>query len=153
MKRWLKLPLGVVIVVFVGIQFIPIERNKIEIPTSADFIEFYEPPIAVKNIIRSSCYDCHSNQTRYPWYSKIQPIGLLLQNHISEGKSELNFTEFGNQSERMKKMKLKSILSQIEDDKMPIPSYVFLHPEAKLDPFEKTLIIDYIDSLTVNITN
>ena len=110
MKKWLKLSLWIVLIVLVGIQFVPVQRNEIEPVTNADFIEHYESPIVIGNIIRASCYDCHSNQTKYPWYSNVQPIGFLLQNHISEGNSELNLSEFGLLSNRMKRTKLKSIL-------------------------------------------
>ncbi|MAY84342.1 MAG: hypothetical protein CMP59_09450 [Flavobacteriales bacterium] len=147
MKKWLKLSLWIVLIVLVGIQFVPVQRNEIEPVTNADFIEHYESPVVIGNIIRASCYDCHSNQTKYPWYSNVQPIGFLLQNHISEGKSVLNLSEYGLLSNRMKRAKLKSILSQIDDDKMPIPSYPLLHSEAKLDSPKKTLLVNYFDSL------
>ena len=151
MKKSLKLSLWVIFIVLVGIQFIPVQRNEIEPVTNADFIEHYESPIVIGNIIRASCYDCHSNQTKYPWYSNAQPIGFLLQNHISEGKTELNLSEFGLLSNRMKRTKLKSFLSQIDDDKMPMPSYILLHSEAKLDSRKKTLLVNYIDSILVHI--
>ncbi|MFA7180596.1 MAG: heme-binding domain-containing protein [Bacteroidales bacterium] len=151
MKKWLKLSLWIVLIVLVGIQFVPVQRNEIEPVTNADFIEHYESPVVIGNIIRASCYDCHSNQTKYPWYSNVQPIGFLLQNHISEGKSELNLSEFGLLSNRMKRTKLKSILSQIDNDKMPMASYLFLHSEAKLDSLKKTLLVSYFDSILVDI--
>lgn len=151
MKKWLKLSLWIVLIVLVGIQFVPVQRNEIEPVTNADFIEHYESPIVIGNIIRASCYDCHSNQTKYPWYSNVQPIGFLLQNHISEGKSELNLSEYGLLSNRMKRAKLKSILSQINDDKMPMPSYLLLHSEAKLDSLKKALLVSYLDSILVDI--
>ncbi|MBY5950272.1 heme-binding domain-containing protein [Algoriphagus marincola] len=151
MRKWHRVALGVLFIVLVGIQFVPVQRNEIEPVTNADFIEHYESPVVIGNIIRASCYDCHSNQTKYPWYSNVQPIGFLLQNHISEGKSELNLSEFGLLSNRMKRTKLKSILSQIDNDKMPMPSYLFLHSEAKLDSLKKTLLVSYFDSILVDI--
>lgn len=151
MKKWLKLSLWIVLIVLVGIQFVPVQRDEIEPVTNADFIEHYESPVVIGNIIRASCYDCHSNQTKYPWYSNVQPIGFLLQNHISEGKSELNLSEYGLLSNRMKRAKLKSILSQINDDKMPMPSYLLLHSEAKLDSLKKALLVSYLDSILVDI--
>lgn len=151
MRKWRRLVLGVLFIVLVGIQFIPIQRNEIEPVTNADFIEHYESPIVIGNIIRASCYDCHSNQTKYPWYSNVQPIGFLLHNHISEGKSELNLSEFGNLSNRMKRMKINSIISQIADDKMPLPSYVLMHSDANLDSLKKALLVSYFDSILVDI--
>ncbi|GAB3338592.1 heme-binding domain-containing protein [Marivirga atlantica] len=151
MKKWLKLSLWIVLIVLVGIQFVPVQRDEIEPVTNADFIEHYESPIVIGNIIRASCYDCHSNQSKYPWYSNVQPIGWLLQNHISEGKSELNLSEFGNLSNRMKRMKINSIISQIADDKMPLPSYVLMHSDAKLDSLKKAHLVSYFDSILVDI--
>jgi hypothetical protein len=151
MKKWLKYSLWVIFIVLVGIQFIPIQRNEIMPITATDFIEYYQPPIAIGKIIQLSCYDCHSEQTSYPWYSKVQPFAWLMQNHILEGKSELNFSEFGQLSNRMQRTKLKSIISQVDDNKMPIPSYLLLHSEAKLDTEKKVQLIKYIDSLVVNM--
>jgi len=151
MKKWLKLSLWVVFIVLVGIQFVPVQRNEIKLATSSDFIEKYQPPVKIGNMLRSSCYDCHSNQTTYPWYSNIQPFRYLMEKHIREGKDELNLSEFGNQSNRMKRIKFKSILSQIDDDKMPMPSYLFLHSEAKLDSSKKARLVKYFDSLVVDI--
>lgn len=151
MRKWNRLSLGVLFIVLVGIQFIPIQRNETELVSNADFIKSYQPPIDIGNMIQSSCYNCHSNQSRYPWYSNVQPIGWLLQNHISEGKSELNLSEFGNLSNRMKRMKIKSIISQIADDKMPLPSYLLMHTNAKLDSLKKAQLTSYFDSLVNNI--
>lgn len=151
MKKWLKLSFSFVVIVLVGIQFIPDQRNQIEPVTNTDFIKYYESPLDIGKMIRASCYDCHSNQTNYPWYSNVKPIGWILQNHIMEGKSELNFSEFGNQSNRMQRSKLKSILNQIDDDKMPLKSYILLHSEAKLDSLKKDSLVKYIDSLIVSI--
>lgn len=151
MKKKLKFIVGFVLVVLLGIQFIPIQHNSVNSISPSDFVEMYKPPLKISEIIQTSCYDCHSNQTKYPWYSKIQPIGLILQNHILEGKSELNFSEFGDLSKRMKRTKLKSMISQIEDDKMPLLSYTFLHKDAILSQPTKVLISNYLDSLKKNL--
>lgn len=151
MNKKFKFIVGFLLAVLLGIQFIPIQHNSVNSISASDFVEIYKPPLKISEIIQTSCYDCHSNQTKYPWYSKIQPIGLILQNHILEGKSELNFTEFGELSKRMKRTKLKSMISQIEDDKMPLLSYTFLHRDAILSKSDKFLIINYFDSLKNNL--
>ena len=137
----------ILFIVLVGIQFIPIQRNKSDIVSNADFIEVYNPPLAVKSILETSCYSCHSNNTNYPWYSYIQPIGMFLQSHINEGKSELNFSEFRDYSSRMRNLKLNSIVNQLEDEKMPLPSYLIIHKEAELSKSERENLILYINSL------
>ncbi len=80
-------------------------------------------PANVVAILKVSCYDCHSNNTRYPWYSQLKPVAWLMARHIKKGKKELNFDEFNDYSKRRKKAKIKSIISQIEKEEMPLRSY------------------------------
>lgn len=137
----------ILFIVLVGIQFVPIQRNKSDIVSNADFFNVYNPPLTIKNILEISCYNCHSNNTNYRWYSYIQPVGMFLQSHIDEGKSELNFSEFKDYSSRMRNLKLNSIVNQLEDEKMPLPSYLILHKEAELSKSERKNLILYINSL------
>lgn len=153
MRNWAKTSFLLIFITLVGIQFIPIQRNDNLSELNSDFIKLYKPAFEIENLLRTSCYDCHSNHTNYPWYTDVQPIGWLMQNHISEGKSELNFSSFGDLSTRMKRTKLKSIISQIDDDKMPLPSYLLIHNDAKLDQLNKTLLEKYLDSLLLSINN
>jgi hypothetical protein len=94
-----------------------------------------------------SCYDCHSNNTYYPWYNKIQPVAWFLENHINEAKEEFNFSEFGNYSNRKKKGKLKSIRNEIKDDKMPLKSYTIMHKDAKFTEEEKKQFVKYFNKM------
>ncbi|BAO56096.1 hypothetical protein NMS_2087 [Nonlabens marinus S1-08] len=94
-----------------------------------------------------SCYDCHSNNTEYPWYSRIQPTAWYLENHIQEGKDELNFNEWDTYSSRRKNSKLRSIINQIESGEMPLDSYTLIHGGARLDSTAVKEIIGYMDSL------
>ena len=96
-----------------------------------------------------SCYDCHSNNTSYPWYNKVQPIAWFLENHIKEGKAELNFNEWKNYSDRRKNSKLRSIIKQIENGEMPMDSYTLIHRGAKLDSLAKNEIINYMNNLKI----
>ncbi len=132
------------LVVFIGIQFIPTERNQSEIVPEADFLLVNNTPEKIGNLLQVSCYDCHSNNTKYPWYNKIQPIAWFLEDHIIEGKKELNFSEWDDYSNRRKKSKLKSIISQIRDDEMPLFSYTIIHGDAKFSESEKKLVMDYM---------
>lgn len=132
---------------FVGVQFIPVKRNQTDVTPITDFIKVYAVPAEISLVLKTSCYDCHSNNTQYPWYNKVQPIAWFLENHIEEGKSELNFNEWGNYSNRRKKSKLKSISSQIKKDNMPLSSYTFIHDDAKLSESKKAFVIKWIDNL------
>lgn len=132
---------------FVGIQLIPTTRNQSNVVLATDFIKTFEVPYNIQNILKKSCYDCHSNNTNYPWYNKIQPASWLLENHIQEGKKELNFSEFGAYSKRRQKSKLKSIINQIKDDEMPLYSYTLIHKDAKLSEVDKELLISWMGKL------
>ncbi len=152
MKHVKKIAIAL-LVVFVGIQFIPTTLNQNNNVSVSDFLVVYNVPEEIENKIRVSCYDCHSDNTKYPWYSKIQPGALIMENHIKKGKEELNFSSFGDYSGRRKKSKLKSIISQIRDDEMPISSYTLLHRDAKLSENNKRLIIDWVNNLIDSLNN
>jgi hypothetical protein len=111
----------------------------------------YNVPNTIKNKLQVSCYDCHSNNTRYPWYNKIQPITWLLENHIKEGKAELNFSEWDLLSSRRKTSKLRSIIKQIEQNEMPLSSYTLMHRTALFSEAEKQGIIQYLTELKNNL--
>jgi len=143
----------VALVVLVGIQFIPTSRNQSDIVPVTDFISTYNPPQEVASILRTSCYDCHSNNTKYPWYNKIQPVAMFLEDHIKHGKEEFNFNEFGEYSDRRKKSKLKSFIRQVEQDEMPPDSYTLVHREAKISKDEKKQLINWIGQLQESLNN
>ncbi|MBU2526794.1 MAG: heme-binding domain-containing protein [Bacteroidetes bacterium] len=142
-----KIIVLVLLVVFVGIQFVPTVHNQSERTPKADFMLVNDVPKDVKNKLQISCYDCHSNNTQYPWYSKIQPGAWFMENHIKNGKEELNFNEWDTYSNRRKKSKLKSIINQIKDDEMPLSSYTLIHRDAKLSENEKKEMIQFMKQL------
>ena len=129
------------------IQFFPITLNESDTVPQSDFMVVNQVPATIKNRLQVSCYDCHSNNTDYPWYSKIQPSAWYLEDHIQEGKDELNFNEWAEYSDRRKNSKLRSIISQIEEDEMPLDSYTLIHRDAILSDEDKTLIVDFITAL------
>uniref|UniRef100_UPI004047C68B heme-binding domain-containing protein n=1 Tax=Flavobacterium sp. TaxID=239 RepID=UPI004047C68B len=142
-----KIILLILLIVFVGIQFIPTKRNQSESVPNTDFMIVNNVPNNIKATLQTSCYDCHSNNTSYPWYNTVQPVAWFLENHIEEGKAELNFSEWDSYSNRRKISKLKSIVSQIKDNKMPLSSYTFIHKEAVLDNTKRQEILNYITEL------
>ena len=135
------------LLVFAGIQFIPADLNQSDNVPATDLMEIYNVPDKVEVIFKTSCYDCHSNTTVYPWYNKIQPTSWIMQGHIKRGKAELNFSEFGSYSERRKKSKFKSILSQVKDGEMPLASYTWIHRDAKLSEKEKKALEVWINKM------
>ncbi|MFL0351960.1 heme-binding domain-containing protein [Xanthomarina sp. GH4-25] len=151
--KFLKIIGFVLLVAFVGIQFVPTELNQSDIVTSTDFLLVNNPPENISTLLQESCYDCHSNNTSYPWYSKIQPIAWFMEDHIKEGKAELNFSEWDSLSNRRKASKLNSIIKQVESDEMPLSSYTLIHKEARFSEAEAQRVIDYMERLKDSITN
>ena len=135
------------LIAFVGIQFMPTTRNQNNEVLETDFTKTFTVPTNIQNLLKNSCYDCHSNNTNYPWYNKIQPVSWFLEHHIKEGKKELNFSEFGGYSERRQKSKIKSIISQVRDDEMPLWTYTLIHRDTKLSEDDKKLITNYLNEL------
>lgn len=148
--KFVKITLLVLLVCFVGIQFVPTELNQSNLIPKTDFLLVNNPPKNIRILLQKSCYDCHSNNTDYPWYSKIQPGAWYLEDHIKEGKAELNLNEWDSLSNRRKNSKLKSIISQIKDNEMPLSSYTLIHRNAILSEAEKQELIQYITKLKDN---
>lgn len=147
MKSYIKWIIYSLLIVLVGIQFIPTSINQQEITPYTDIRKVYTIPDNVLTILEVSCFDCHSNNTNYPFYSRIQPMAMLMDKHVREGKEELNFSEFGDYSDRKKRNKLFSIQNQVKDGKMPLSSYTLMHNDAKLTANEKKLIEEWITNL------
>ncbi len=143
MIGWLAV---LVVAIVLVIQVIPVERNVSTVPPDQSFEKTEKVPANVAAILKVSCYDCHSNNTRYPWYSVLQPGAWFMAQHIKKGKEELNFDEFNDYSKRRKKAKIKSIISQIEKEEMPLKSYLLLHPDAGLTPNKKKVLLQFFQS-------
>lgn len=142
-----------VLLLVVAIQFIRPESNDSEQVAGAAFVQQYAVPDSLHSILQSACYDCHSNHSRYPWYSNIQPLAWVLAGHIKRGKSELNFSEFAGYSMRKQVSKLKGVADQVEDNEMPLPSYRWMHKPARLSTHEKQTIINWMRSKADSILN
>ena len=143
MKIYKKILLGLLFV-FIVIQFIRPTKNAGDELLATDITRTIKVPDSIVNIFKTSCYDCHSNNTRYPWYVNIQPMGWLMANHIKEGKANLNFSEFGTYSKRKQANKLRAIAKSINDGSMPISSYTIMHTDSKLNEENKKLISDWV---------
>jgi hypothetical protein len=152
--NWAKKILLSLLMVLILIQFIQPARNKSSELSSTDIKKTFSIPENVQLVLQISCYDCHSNNTNYPWYSKIQPFGWLLAKHIKNGKAELNFNEFSSYSLRRQISKLTGIGNSVKDGTMPLTSYILIHKNARLSNEDKALLIGWAmstkDSLSAN---
>ena len=112
----------------------------------------YTVPENVNGILKKACYDCHSNTTVYPWYTNVQPIAWWMDDHIREGKSKLNFSEFAAYPLKKQDHKLEEVVDEIVDE-MPLTSYKLAHSEARLTVDEKKALTDWANGLRKEIQN
>ena len=154
MKKIIKKILFIGLIIFLLIQlYQPARNNGFELDITADFTKVYNVPKNIETILRTSCYDCHSNNTNYPWYSYIQPVRFFMESHIKKGKVNLNFNEFGNYSSRKQKNKLDRMMKQIKADEMPLSSYTIIHKNAILSKNKKAVVIDWINKTIDSISS
>ncbi len=133
-----KIVIGLVIVLVI-IQFIRPAKN-LSGDTSKDISIGYAVPDDIQAIFKRSCNDCHSNQTVYPWYAEVQPVGWWLNHHVEDGKRHLNLNNFTSMRIAFQKKKLEEIMEQVKKDEMPMSSYLWIHTNAKLsDPDKQAL--------------
>jgi hypothetical protein len=130
-------------VLIIAIQFVRPAHNKSDQVLATDISKTIGIPDNVQAILKNACYDCHSNNTNYPWYSNIQPMSWLMANHIKKAKKELNFSEFGSYSPRRQISKLDGIANSILDDIMPLSSYKLMHKNAQLNATEKAILYNW----------
>lgn len=147
----IKKILIVLAVIFIAIQFIPsgIPENNPDDKNSIVHSNLIAGPVLEQ--IRKSCFDCHSNQVQFPWYSKLAPTSWLLANHISEGRSHLNFSEWEAYSNREKIGLLEEIKDEVGSGKMPLKSYLLIHKDAKLNSEDISALLKWADEATANI--
>jgi hypothetical protein len=146
-----RLPAGwiiliVLLAIFIILQFFGINRSVPQTDPNKDFMAVANPPQEIQALMHDACYDCHSNETKYPWYSHIQPGGWFMQNHIDEAREHMNFSEWGDNSTDTQMDKLKHSANMVKRKKMPLKSYLFLHPEARLTDEEIGTLSDWFNN-------
>ncbi len=122
---------------FLGIQFIPSIRSNP--PVEADLVA----PAQVKEILRRSCYDCHSHETRWPWYSRIAPASWWLAGHVKKGRADLNFSQWPLFDLEARGHLLRDIEKQLTDSTMPLRSYTLGHREARLSDTDREILLEW----------
>ncbi len=149
--RWLKNIMLALLISFMAMQFFQPDKNNNDVVVASNISSVVAIPDSVNKILYTTCNDCHSNNTEYPWYSNIQPIGWWLADHIIEGKKELNFNEFATYTTKRQLKKLEEIKKEVNKGDMPLNSYTWVHRSAKLDAAQKQLIINWTDSAAKTI--
>ncbi|REE79972.1 heme-binding protein [Lutibacter oceani] len=143
-----KILLGI-LVVFILIQFIRPEKNDSK-DGKNDIATVMIVPENVQEIIKTSCADCHSNYTKYPWYSEIAPVSWYLAQHVNEGKEHLNFSEWTAYNSNQKSHIIKDLEEELEEHKMPLNSYLWIHKDAKMSTEQYKILLDWVKTIEVD---
>jgi hypothetical protein len=122
----------VLLVALVIAQFFGPEKNEGDITSVDTFLAETNPPENVRKILSESCFDCHSNSTKYPWYDNITPVNYWLNDHVKDGKKHLNFSDWSTYSLKKKEHKMDELYEEVEKGEMPLNSYTWTHSEANL---------------------
>jgi len=136
------------LIIFIIIQFFRPQKNVSTPIVTSDFLIATRANEAVAEVITNSCYDCHSNNTKYPWYSEIAPVSWWIAHHVDEAKEELNFSEWTTFSEKRKEKKLKEMIDELDEKEMPLKTYLPMHAEARLTDQERSELIIWLESLS-----
>lgn len=131
------------ILLFVLMQFIRPEKNQDAGNHLQAFISETNPPQPVLSLLNNACMDCHSNNTNYPWYNEIAPVSYWIADHIKDGKSHLNFSEWEEYEVKRKDHKLEEVIETVEDGFMPLNEYTWTHQGARLTSEDKEAIVEW----------
>jgi len=139
------------IAILIILQFFQPEQNNIPPDPEEDMLSLVSPPEAIAKLIRNACYDCHSNQTDYPWYSRVSPVSLYLNRHIVKGKEDLNFSVYG-QLEKTDKIGIFADCCDVLDaGTMPLQSYLLIHKDARLTQEEREMLCNWTEEEALKV--
>jgi len=144
-RKTLKRILLVLLVAFIFMQFFRVDKSTPKIKKHRDFIAIAKPPQDIEKLLRNACYDCHSFETKYPWYSNVAPVSWWMNDHIVEGREHLNFSEWGTYNKKRSNHKLEECAEEVEEKKMPIDSYTWTHGDAKLSSADRKKLGDWFE--------
>jgi hypothetical protein len=131
------------VVIFLLMQLYRPSRDNPPVDQTKTIEKTMQIPANVQTTLSRACNDCHSSKTTWPWYSNIAPISWMLGDHVKEGRGELNMSEWATYSAKKKRRKLQEICEQVNKKEMPLPSYLWLHPDAKLSEADRNLLCDW----------
>lgn len=151
--KFLKKVLFVLFIVFVVAQFFGPEKNQGDLATLEPFLNETNPPEDVHLILKTACFDCHSDYTRYPWYNAITPLNYWLADHVDHGKGELNFSNWAEYSLKRKDRKLEEVMDLIKKKEMPLESYTWTHKDAILSDEQIENVMAWTKEARMKLTN
>jgi len=136
-----------ILFLFILIQIFSIDKTNPKVDSNLNLYDVVEIPDDVQNLLKASCNDCHSNETKYPWYTNIEPVSWWIKGHINGGREHLNFSEWESYNPSRKSHKITECIEVVEKKWMPISSYTWLHPNSKLDEEQRKRLIIFFESL------
>lgn len=151
MKKILRVTGSGLLLALVALQFFRSPRNTGVTEGPESIVAREKIPAEVRQILARACYDCHSNHTKYPWYAAVQPVAWWLNDHVREGKSELNFSEFAAYDAKRAVRKLQSVADEVHERHMPLKSYLLAHPEARLTDADVARVTAWAEDLADEI--
>lgn len=149
MKRLIRIILIILLIALVAIQFIRPNKNNGGYDSIVEFEKETKPSTQVASLLKENCYDCHSNQSQYPWYSQIAPISFFMAEHIKEGKEELNLSNWKTYSLKKKDHKLEELIEMVEEHEMPLESYTWIHGDLREQ--DRSLLIQWATMARLHI--
>lgn len=144
-----KILLGLV-AFFITIQLIRIDKTNPAYNEAEDFLTVTQAPADMAALVKTACYDCHSHQSAYPWYTNIAPVSWLIANHIKEGRQHLNFSTWSSYPAEKAAHKLEECAEEVSEGEMPMKSYVLMHSEAKMTDAQKEKLVAWFNELRIN---
>ncbi len=147
MKKILKRGFFLAVIAFIAIQFINRPDKTVAMELSQDDVtKKINVPDNVHGILKRACYDCHSGQTKWPWYSSVAPVSWLVADDVVEGRKKMNFSEWGKIPQSKQELRLEDICEEIKTDEMPLPKYLILHSNAKLTDADKDILCKWAEA-------
>jgi len=144
-----KISIGLLTIVIL-IQFIRVDKTNPTVDTKQDFIAITKPPLEIVSLLKTACYDCHSNETKYPWYFDVAPISWWAKDHVNDGRKHLNYSIWGTYKQERRVHKLDEMYVEVEEGEMPLSSYTRIHGEAKLTNEQKTALTNWLRTSDIN---
>ena len=148
--KYLKITAIAILVILVIMQFFRIDKTNPETSPENDFLTSVNAPQDIHNMIKTSCYDCHSNETVYPWYSNFAPVSWMLKSHINDARDNINFSEWSDFTNKNKIGIYEDCIDMINDHDMPLASYKLMHKEARLSDNQRNELINWFKKLEEN---
>jgi hypothetical protein len=149
MKKNLRIIIGVIAAGLLILQFFKPAKDNPPVDPKLDLITVNNPPENVRVMLKTSCYDCHSHETVYPWYFGFAPVAFRLNDHITEGREEMNFSEWEKYPAKDRQKYVRRAVRFIEQDKMPLWDYKLIHTESKLTDEQKKELTDWFKNLKI----